>query len=157
MVIGNVATSGGRQIFGKCGARGRIRGRDQGRHPGRANTVDRKSDAEWREASEEVIVGMTEWRLQHPKASLRDIEAALDERLARLRAKMLRDAALRSTAADWRAAGADETAKCPKCGRILQAWGEQSRSLQTEGGQEIVLTRQYGVCPGCGESFFPPG
>ena len=119
--------------------------------------MDRKSDAEWREVSEEVIAGMTEWRLQHPKANLREIEAALDERLARLRAKMLRDAAMRSTAADWRAAGADETATCPQCGRMLQACGEQSRSLQTEGGQEIVLTRQYGVCPGCGESFFPPG
>jgi YgiT-type zinc finger domain-containing protein len=119
--------------------------------------VDRRSDAAWREASEEVIVGMTEWRLQHPKATLREIEAALDERLARLRAKMLRDAALSSTAADWRAASADETAKCPQCGSVLRAGGEQSRSLQSEGGQEIVLTRQYGVCPVCGESFFPSG
>ena len=29
----------------------------------------------WRELSEAVIVGMKEWRLQHPKATLREIEA----------------------------------------------------------------------------------
>jgi YgiT-type zinc finger domain-containing protein len=122
-----------------------------------ANTMDHNTDAEWREASEEVIAGMTEWRGQHPKATLREIEAALDERLARLRAKMLRDSALASTAADWRTAGAEEMLKCPRCGGVLRVGGAQSRTLQTQGGQEIVLTRQYGVCPECGESFFPPG
>jgi hypothetical protein len=114
-------------------------------------------DAEGPEASEEIVVGMREWRLQHPKASLREIEAALDERLARLRARMLGEAAMASTAADWRAAGKEAEVKCPQCGQVLQAWGEQQRTLQTHGGQEIVLKRQYGVCPGCGESFFPSG
>jgi hypothetical protein len=39
------------------------------------------------EMSSEIITGMAEWRQQHPKAMLREIEAALDERLERLRAK----------------------------------------------------------------------
>jgi hypothetical protein len=46
-------------------------------------------DQHWRELSDEVISGMKEWRLQHPRATFREIEAAVDERLARLRAKML--------------------------------------------------------------------
>jgi hypothetical protein len=40
----------------------------------------------WRELSEEIVAGIQEWRLQHPKAALREIEAAVDERLAELRA-----------------------------------------------------------------------
>jgi len=55
-------------------------------------------DARWRQLSEEVISGMKEWRVQHPRATFQEIEAALDERLARLRARMLQDAALLSRA-----------------------------------------------------------
>ena len=46
-------------------------------------------DARWQAVSEEVLTGMKDWRVQHPKATFREIEAALDERLARLRARML--------------------------------------------------------------------
>ena len=38
-------------------------------------------DAKWNQLAQEVMSGMKEWRLQHPKATLREIEAALDERL----------------------------------------------------------------------------
>jgi len=48
-------------------------------------------DTHWHELAGEVMTGMKEWRLQHPKATFREIEAALDERLARLRARMLED------------------------------------------------------------------
>ena len=34
-------------------------------------------------ALEEVMSGMKEWRLQHPKATLTEIEITLDERLGR--------------------------------------------------------------------------
>ncbi len=43
----------------------------------------------WEALSHEILTGMREWRLQHPKATLPEIEAVLDERLARLRARML--------------------------------------------------------------------
>ena len=114
-------------------------------------------DAEWSKLSEEVISGMSEWRVQHPRAPLQEIEAELDERLAKLRARMLEDSAMASVAADWRGAGEGEQARCPKCGRVLQALGEHSRRLQTDAGREVVLKRQYGRCPSCGETFFPSG
>ncbi len=41
-------------------------------------------EQQWRTLSEEVISGMKEWRDQHPKATLREIEEALDERLGGL-------------------------------------------------------------------------
>jgi len=51
--------------------------------------------------SEEIIVGMTEWRQQNPKAPFREIEAELDRRLADLRVRMLADLALASASAEW--------------------------------------------------------
>jgi hypothetical protein len=50
--------------------------------------------------STEILSGLREWRLQHPKATMREIEAALDERWYRLRARMLQDVALACAAAD---------------------------------------------------------
>ncbi len=113
-------------------------------------------DARWHELTEEVITGMKEWRLQHPKATFREIEAALDERLARVRARMLEDAALLSRATEAQAEGTETPLRCPDCGTPLQARGKQSRELVTQHDQAIYLERQYAVCPQCGHSFFPP-
>jgi hypothetical protein len=115
----------------------------------------REIEKRWMVDSSEVITGMAEWRMQHPKATLREIETELDERLARLRAKMLADTALLSEARTWKEqAGAP---KCPDCGVELEAWTTGERSLQTQGGQTVRLERQYGLCPQCGQGFFPPG
>ena len=114
-------------------------------------------DRTWRELSEEVITGMKEWRLQHPRATFVEIEAVLDERLARLRARMLQDAALASIAADWKQSPPEACPRCPSCGQRLVSGGSQERRLETQGRQEIVLQRQYGVCPACGGGLFPPG
>ena len=112
-------------------------------------------DRTWHELSEDVITGMKAWRLQHPRATLTEIETALDERLAGLRARMLEDAALASAASDWQAAG-EPPPVCPKCGTALQARGEHARVLQTHGGQSLKLPREYGVCPVCHSGLFPP-
>lgn len=37
----------------------------------------------WHQLTEEITSGMREWRNQHPKATLREIETELDARLAR--------------------------------------------------------------------------
>lgn len=71
-------------------------------------------DLQWHELAEEVRSEMKEWRLQHPKAKLREIEAALDERLGKMRARMLEDAALASAAADIQALQAAERPVCPQ-------------------------------------------
>lgn len=114
-------------------------------------------DQRWRALSEEVLTGMKEWRLQHPRATLNEIEAALDERLARLRARMLEDAALASAAADWDSAAGAAVPVCPGCGKPLQARGRHPRQVQTYGGQSLMLEREYGVCPVCHTGLFPPG
>jgi hypothetical protein len=115
----------------------------------------KQAEQRWREISEDVITGMREWREQHPQATMREIESALDERLARLRARMLQDTALSSRARDWRGEG--EGVKCPECETKLELRGKQKRYLQTHGGEEMELSREYGKCPNCGVGLFPPG
>jgi hypothetical protein len=72
-------------------------------------------EGRWRALSEEVIVGIKEWRIQHPKATLQEIEAAMDERLAQLRTRMLQDGALASRAADLHQRAVQERPVCPTC------------------------------------------
>ena len=70
----------------------------------------------WQALTEEVLTGMREWHTAHPKASFAELEVAVEERLGRLRVRMLEDAALRG----WGVAegGADGVAgtNCPDCG-----------------------------------------
>jgi uncharacterized protein with PIN domain len=113
-------------------------------------------EACWRQLAEEVVTGMKAWRLQHPQATFREIEHALDERLARVRARMLEDAALLSRAADWREASTSERPRCPQCGTMLESRGAQTRTLTTQYAQSVELKRQYAVCPQCQAGFFPP-
>ena len=127
----------------------------------RGRPVDgRASEARWAALGEEVLTGMRDWRAQHPRATLAEIETELDARLARLRARMLEDLALASAATAWGAAGAagaEDAPRCAECGRALQARGRHPRRLRTQGGQELTLRRAYGVCPACGRGVFPPG
>ncbi len=113
-------------------------------------------DARWHALTEAVITGMKEWRLQHPKATFREIEAALDERLARVRARMLGDAALLSRATEAQAEGSGVPLCCPDCGTPLHTCGKHRRDLVTQHDQAIHLEREYAVCPHCGKGFFPP-
>ncbi len=94
--------------------------------------------------------------MQHPKATFREIEAALDERLARLRARMLEDALLASRAAEWEAEDG-ATPVCPQCGTPLHGRGKEPRELTTQHDQVLRLEREYAVCPACHTGLFPPG
>lgn len=114
-------------------------------------------EKQWTELWMEVTTGMAEWREQHPRATFREIEAALDERMNRARAKFLADAATASRAADWREANEGERPVCPECGARVQSRGEKRRQLQTAGGETVELKRHHAVCPQCGKAFFPPG
>lgn len=113
-------------------------------------------DERWQELAEEAMSGMKEWRLAHPKARLSEIEAALDERLDRVRARMLQDAAQVSEAADI-AGAKGGSSRCPECGEELADQGRETREITTKGGQKIALRRSYGLCPKCGARLFPPG
>ena len=117
--------------------------------------MDEESDKRWRELSEEVLSGMKEWRVAHPRATLREIEEAAAARMSRLEAQLIQDTALRSPRRKWNELPEEEQPTCPVCEMLLQARGEHPRKLQGKGGRDITLKRQYGTCPMCGTGLFP--
>ena len=120
---------------------------------------NQEREAKWQGMSDEMMIltGMMDWRQQHPKATLREIEEAIDERLAKLRAQMLEDAVHMSERAEWSQDPQEQRPRCEHCGMPLLARGKQTRFLQTNGGQDVKLERTYGTCPQCGQGVFPPG
>ena len=49
----------------------------------------------WEEQGEEVFAAVAQWRAAHPKATLAEIEQAVDEQMNRLRARMIEQSAKR--------------------------------------------------------------
>lgn len=108
----------------------------------------------WGGLSDEIMAGVAEWRVQHPKATLREIEGEIDRRLSELRVRMITDTANASASARWEQA---DGVVCPECGAKLIKKGKKKRVLLTREGREIELKREYGVCVACGLGIFPPG
>jgi len=114
--------------------------------------------AGWAGQAQSVFLGLSEWRTLHPQATLAEIEAEMDRRLAVLRADLLTDLALASRAAVL--PGTDEAGarpSCRACGEALHAEGRHTRTLQTFGQARVSLERDYATCPRCGSGTFPPG
>jgi hypothetical protein len=103
------------------------------------------------------VLGMTQWRKEHPKATWAEIEAAVDERINQLRAQLIQDMVQMGESEQRSQLSQEERPKCVSCGKPLSARGEQTRFIQTTGGQAVKVTRTYGTCPACGVGFFPPG
>ncbi|HSF33022.1 MAG TPA: hypothetical protein VLK82_21445 [Candidatus Tectomicrobia bacterium] len=111
--------------------------------------------AQWRTLSEEIMAAIQEWRLQHPRATLQEIETAIDARIAELRARMIEDVALASAAADVRQTSPSERPVCPRCGTQVEPRGPRERQVTTHQGQTLRLRRSYVKCPTCQVGFFP--
>ncbi|MDQ6662591.1 MAG: hypothetical protein M3Z24_16705 [Chloroflexota bacterium] len=108
----------------------------------------------WKEQGEEVFAAVAQWRETNPKATLAEIEPAVDQQINRLRAQMIQEAAQSSEAASNEAG---EGRVCEHCGKSLQARGRKRRRWQTQGDQQVEIERTYVTCPDCGGGFFPPG
>jgi RNase P subunit RPR2 len=108
----------------------------------------------WEDQGAEMFAAVAHWRAAHPKATLAEIEHAVDEQMYRLRARMIEQAAQASAAAEGQAS---QGLVCEQCGQPLQARGRAKRRWQTHGGQEVEMERTYVTCPQCGGGFFPPG
>jgi DNA-directed RNA polymerase subunit RPC12/RpoP len=113
----------------------------------------KKAKQRWDEMSAEMNAGIAEWREGHPRATFREIEAEVDRRLDEYRAKVLSDAANVGASAEW-VEGRDGP-ECPHCGAKLEGKGKKKRKLQTRGGKEVEIEREYGVCPKCGQVCNP--
>ena len=110
----------------------------------------------WRQLSESVFEEMATWRKDHPQATFKEIEDELDARLSGMRAQMLADLAQQSQKRDRSGQEPGKRPRCPQCGSPLQARGQHERTLATQGGGQVKLSRRYGTCPQCGSGLFPP-
>lgn len=79
------------------------------------------------ESERMMLTGMREWRQQHPTATLRDIEEAMDQRLNGRRAKMLEDLVKMRPQADGSGTPKEERPVCERCGNALVSRGKQRR------------------------------
>ena len=102
----------------------------------------------------EILSGMAEWRGQHPKATLAEIEREIMKRMAELQERMIEEVAQASKAREWEE---EEAPVCPECGVKMEGQGKHKRTLQASGGGEVQLEREYAECPACGAGVFPPG
>lgn len=102
-----------------------------------------------------IMAEMDAWRAAHPTATLAEIEAALDDRLAAMRRQLLATSIAASPQADWSARPPNQRPVCPTCGVPLHPRGKRQRQVRAAGG-DITLDRTYGVCPQCGDGVFPP-
>ena len=103
------------------------------------------------------VLGMTQWRKEHPHATWAEIEAQVDELMNQLRAQLLQEVVQMGETEEWSKIPQEERPRCATCGKPLVGRGEQMRWIQTNGGEAVKLTRTYGTCSQCGVGFFPPG
>jgi|SRR5579871_2827162 len=118
--------------------------------------MEKRTEDQWRELSEQILTDVTEWRRSHPKATLREIEKEVHQRISRLEAQLVQDTAQQSKNRAWSGTAPHERPTCPVCQTPLSARGKQKRTLQGAGGRDIILSREYGTCPKCGTGLFPP-
>ena len=86
--------------------------------------MDQELDAAWRALSEELLAEVKTWQGAHPKATFQELETALHERMSRLEARMLQEAAQARTTSDWSQAPEQDQPRCPACGTALLARGK---------------------------------
>src|SRR3989454_9557855 len=84
---------------------------------------------------------MTQWRKEHPKATWAEIEAAVDERINQLRAQLIQDVVQMGETEEGSQKPEEERPRCATCGKPLWARGEQTRFIQTTGGEAVKGTR----------------
>jgi hypothetical protein len=114
--------------------------------------------AEWQGLAEEVGRELAAWRATHPRATLAEIEEAVQTSLERLQARYVEDLAHASAAADLAATPAGERPRCSECGGPLASGGRQERAVQPARQRvPLRLRRSYAVCAACGSGRFPPG
>lgn len=92
-----------------------------------------------------------QWRDVNPRATLTEIEEAVEKELAELR-----EAVVESLVQE-REESEQGTPLCPHCQSKMVKNGKKKRRLKTKEGKSITLERQQMRCLTCGMTLFPPG
>jgi uncharacterized protein with PIN domain len=92
---------------------------------------------------------LASWHSTHPRATLAEMEAAVEEQIAQLRAHLLE--------AQAATAFAEERPLCQHCGTTMVPRARSIRTLLLPKDEPLPIERSYVVCPQCGAGLFPPG
>jgi uncharacterized protein with PIN domain len=112
----------------------------------------------WRGLADEAGSALVAWREAHPRATLAEIEDAVVAVTERLQARLLRDLAETSAAADPGSVSPAERPRCRECGGELEPGMSAERTVQVQRQRvPLRLRRRYAVCSTCGVGLFPPG
>lgn len=91
---------------------------------------------------------LAQWRRDHPRATLREIEGEVDRHLASLRATLI------TQVAHQEQDGTRPT--CPGCGAAMHRVGTRERAVLTAQDAVVTLRGAGYRCPACGAGLFPP-
>lgn len=100
---------------------------------------------------DELADKLKAWREANPKATLTEIEEAVEAELAKIRSEWVTELAQAGEKSET------EAPQCPQCGRTMVKNGRRKRHLKSKEGQTLQLERQQWRCLSCGTTLFPPG
>jgi rubrerythrin len=100
---------------------------------------------------DELADKLSHWRQANPKATLTEIEEAVEAELAKIRKELVTTLAQAGEKSD------SESPHCRQCRRVMVRNGRKKRHLKSKEGQTIQLERPQWRCLECGTTLFPPG
>ena len=100
-------------------------------------------EARWAKQIEAVVGGIRAWREAHPRATFREIAAAIDAELNPLRATMLAETASASPLARFTALPAGERPRCAQCGGKVIGRGRHRRQVTTQDRKSTRLNSSH--------------
>ncbi|MDH3360533.1 MAG: hypothetical protein OEL55_06640 [Desulfobulbaceae bacterium] len=112
--------------------------------------MDKKQNLR-QELADELSRKMRQWQQANPKATLTDIEKAVEAELAQLRKRLVEEMV------QEKGVGMQTAPECGQCGGKMVKNGRRQRTLQSKEGEAIHLDRQQWRCLSCGATLFPPG
>lgn len=98
----------------------------------------------------ELVRKLSQWHQANPRATLTEIEEAVEAELAIVRKQLVEELAQEKTVEQ-------KVPDCPQCGQKMVKNGHRERQLKSKEGQTIQLKRQQWRCLNCGATLFPPG
>lgn len=115
--------------------------------------VDETTVDGWDLTGRAVAQEVAAWRRAHPRATLTEIELAVEAAVSRLQGRLVEELA--------NGAGAEEPPErpvCAQCGAPMGRRGRRKREvLLARRAEPLRLEREYWRCPSCEAGLFPPG
>jgi len=118
--------------------------------------LEREVPDRMRELTERLLRETTGWREEHPKATFRQIESEVEERLGAIRQGLIEELAQTSVSSDLAKQAESKRPRCGECEGSLEVRGQQDREVMILRGGRVQLQRSYAVCGACGAGVFPP-